>query len=99
MGIAEAIGAKARPQPSGAAVAECVARGEAEIGMTFISEMLPVPGIAIVGPLPAPLGSDTAYLAAVAAGSSDPAGARAFIAALTQPGGRSVWTAAGFAMA
>jgi molybdate transport system substrate-binding protein len=96
MGIAEEIRAKALPQKSGAAVAECVARGEAEIGMTFISEMLPVKGIRVVGPLPAPLGNATAYAAAVMMGCKEVAAARAFIAALIRPARQRVWHAAGF---
>jgi molybdate transport system substrate-binding protein len=96
MGLAEAMRDRSRPQPSGAAVAECVARGEAEIGMTFISEMLPVAGIGIVGPLPAPLGNDTSYAAGVAANCTDPAMALAFIEKLTDPARRDIWSAAGF---
>ena len=96
MGIAEEVRGKALPQKSGAAVAECVARGEAEIGMTFISEMLPVKGIRVVGPLPAPLGNATAYAAAVMMGCKDVSVARAFIDALVRPARQSVWRAAGF---
>jgi molybdate transport system substrate-binding protein len=96
MGIADAIGAKALPQKSGALVAECVARGEAEIGMTFISEMLPVKGIRVVGPLPAPLGNATAYAAAIMSDCKQVDAARAFIAALVRPERRDVWSAAGF---
>jgi molybdate transport system substrate-binding protein len=96
LGLAEEIRAKALPQKSGAAVAECVARGEAEIGMTFISEMLPVKGIRVVGPLPAPLGNATAYAAAVMTGCKDVAAARALIDALIRPARQDVWRAAGF---
>ena len=96
MGIAETIRAKALPQKSGAAVAKSVAKGEAGIGMTFISEMLPVKGICVIGPLPAPLGNATAYAAAIMAGSRHPKEARAFIAALLQANRRDVWKAAGF---
>jgi len=99
MGIAEAVDGKARLQPSGAAVAESVARGEADIGMTFISEMLPVNGISIVGPLPPPLGNDTTYAAAVLLSSIDPVSALAFIATLSRPDRRNVWNASGFAPA
>jgi molybdate transport system substrate-binding protein len=99
MGLAEAMGGKTRLQPSGAAVAESVARGEVDIGMTFISEMLPVTGISIVGPLPPPLGNDTTYAAAVPISCTDPGSALAFIATLTRPERRNVWNASGFELA
>ena len=64
--------------------------------LTFISEMLPIPGARVVGPLPSPLGSDTTYEAGVASSSGERATATALIAALTQPDTRDVWRAAGF---
>ena len=96
MGIAEEIEHKAKPQQSGAAVAECVARGEAELGITLIPEIVPIKGARVIGKLPAALADDTTYTAAVAAGSTVPAAAAAFIAALARPATREVWQAAGF---
>ena len=54
LGIADEMKDKARKIPA-TPVAEIVARGEAEIGFQQISEMLPVPAVDIVGPLPAAL--------------------------------------------
>jgi molybdate transport system substrate-binding protein len=96
MGIAEEIDRKAMPQQSGAAVAERVASGEAELGITLIPEILPIKGARLIGKLPAELADDTTYTAAVAAGSSIPTEAAAFIAALARPTTREVWQAAGF---
>jgi len=96
LGLTDEITRKARPQQSGAAVAECVARGEAEIGITLIPEILPIKGARVIGKLPAALADDTIYTAAVAAGSREAAAAAAFIAALAHPGTREVWQAAGF---
>ena len=96
MGIADEVDRKAKPQQSGAAVAECVARGEAEIGITLIPEILPIKGAHVIGKLPAALADDTTYTAAVSAGSAEPAAASAFIAALARPTTRDVWQAAGF---
>jgi ABC-type molybdate transport system substrate-binding protein len=50
----------------------------------------------VIGKLPAALADDTTYTAAVAAGSTVPATAAAFIAALARPATREVWQAAGF---
>jgi len=96
MGIADEIDRKAKPQQSGAAVAECVASGEADVGITLIPEILPIKGARVIGKLPAALADDTTYTAAVSAGSSAPAAASAFIAALARPVTREVWQAAGF---
>jgi molybdate transport system substrate-binding protein len=96
MGIAAQIARKAIPQPSGAAVAECVARGEAEIGITLVPEILPIEGAQVLGKLPTELAGDTTYTAAVAADSSAPAAAAAFIAALARASARDAWSDAGF---
>jgi molybdate transport system substrate-binding protein len=96
MGLAEMVRAKGMPQQSGGEVAECVARGDAEIGMTLIAEMVPVDDAYIVGPLPPPLGSATTYCAAVMVGSTAADAAGAFIAALTAPEACTVWQDAGF---
>ncbi len=96
MGIADEIKRKALPQTSGAAVAECVASGQAELGITLIPEILPIKGASVIGKLPATLADDTTYTAAVSAGARDPQAASAFIAALARPAAREVWQAAGF---
>jgi molybdate transport system substrate-binding protein len=96
MGIADEIDRKALPQQNGAAVAERVASGEADLGITLIPELLPIKGARVIGKLPAALADDTTYTAAVTAGSGAPAEAAAFIAALTRPATRDVWQAAGF---
>ena len=96
MGLAGEIARKALPQQSGAAVAERVAEGEAELGITLIPEILPIKDAKVVGKLPAALADDTIYTAAVSVGSSEPAVAAAFIAALARPTAGPVWQAAGF---
>ena len=65
LGIADAMKDKARKIPA-TPVGEIVARGDAEIGLQQISEMLPVPGIDIVGPLPADLQKITVFSAGIA---------------------------------
>lgn len=99
MGIAEEINQKTLRRASGGDVSQCVADGAAEIGMTFISEMLPVAGVRVVGPLPDPLGSDTTYEAAVTLSSGDRTLAAALIAAFAHPEARAIWKDAGFEVA
>jgi molybdate transport system substrate-binding protein len=74
-----------------------VARGEADVAMTFVPELLQAEGVRILGPLPAPYGHETAYAAAVASDSPRKHEAAAFIAALTAPAARAVFAKAGFA--
>jgi len=98
LGLAEMIAAKTVRQSSGVAAAACVARGEADLAMTFIPELLQAAGVRILGPLPPLFGHATGYAAAVFAGSPNRESARAFVHALTAPGSRDVWVKAGFAV-
>jgi molybdate transport system substrate-binding protein len=62
LGIAEQVNAKAR-LGSGGYVTEPVGRGEIELGIHQISEILPVKGVRLAGPLPAELQKYTVYVA------------------------------------
>lgn len=95
LGIADAVKPKANLQPGGYVV-EVVARGEAEVGVHNISEILPVKGVVLVGPLPPALQSYTTYAAGVPATNAAPASARAFVKFLAAPAAARHWTAAGF---
>jgi molybdate transport system substrate-binding protein len=95
MGVAETLKGKMLPQRNGADVARCVAEGKAEIGLTQLSEMVGVAGISIVGKLPAPLGNDTAYVAAIGSASDKPGLASDFISTLVTPAARQLLVAAG----
>jgi molybdate transport system substrate-binding protein len=99
IGLAEIVAAKTVAQKSGVAAADAVGRGEADLAMTFIPELLQGNRVRILGPLPPPFGHSIAYTAAVSARASFPDEARAFIAVLTAPEAARVWTAAGFKVA
>jgi molybdate transport system substrate-binding protein len=96
LGLAELIAAKTVAQKSGVAAADAVGRGEADLAMTFIPELLQGKGVRILGPLPPPYGHAIAYSAAVPARSGCAGEACAFIAVLTAAQAASVWGAAGF---
>lgn len=81
MRIEEQVLPKSR-KISGEKVGAVVARGEAEIGMQQVSELLAVPGIAFVGKLPESLQQYTVISAGVAASAQHPEAARAWIAFL-----------------
>jgi molybdate transport system substrate-binding protein len=95
LGLADAVNKKALLTNRGAATAQAVADGRAEIGTTFISEILPVKGTKVVGPLPGELHTANTYTAAIPAGSAAREGAAAFLRALTDPATRERWVAAG----
>ncbi len=96
MGLSAAIAQKGMLQSSGVEVAKRVVEGKAELGLTLSGEVASVQGAVIAGALPAPLGQDTTYCAAVSAASAERAAVQAFIAALTAPATRETWKAAGF---
>jgi molybdate transport system substrate-binding protein len=77
-------------------VGEVVQRGEAEIGIQPISELMEVPGIDIVGALPADLQSpDLVYMAGSPAASEQPLPAKALIDFLAAPSAAPVYKANG----
>jgi len=84
LGIAEEMKPKAKLLQGGAA-AELVARGEAELAVQQISELLPVPGIDYVGPLPSELQNYTVFAAALAPNTKEAGPAASFIKFLTGP--------------
>jgi molybdate transport system substrate-binding protein len=87
LGIAAEMKDKAKKIPA-TPVAEIVARGEAEIGMQQISELKPVPGIDIVGPLPENLQKVTVFSAGIASASKEPEAGKALIKFLASPAAR-----------
>ena len=87
LGIAAEMKDKARQIPA-EPVAGVVARGDAEIGFQQISEMLPVPGVDIVGPLPPELQQITVFSAGIATVSKEPEAGKALISFLASPAAR-----------
>ena len=84
LGIAGEIDAKA-VLIHGGAVANHIAAGEAEVGIHQISEILPVKGATLVGPLPAEIQNYTVCAAGVGAAAKDGAAARAVVKFLSSP--------------
>jgi molybdate transport system substrate-binding protein len=87
LGIGEAVRAKAVLKPNGTGVAAAVASGEAQYGVTLISEMLPNPGVT-VWPLPAELQMTTIYAAAISTHAQNALDATALLADLVGEKGR-----------
>jgi molybdate transport system substrate-binding protein len=98
LGIAEQMRARTLVFPGGGAAVQAVAEGRAALALTQISEIIAVPGAALVGPLPDSAQLVTPYLGAVTARAADREGALAFLAFLTGPEGQARFRAAGFAV-
>jgi len=84
LGLAEQMKAKTILVP-GAQAAEVVAKGEAEFGIGQTSEILPVNGAQLVGPLPGDLASVTVFTAGIGVGTKSSEAAKAVIEFLTGP--------------
>src|SRR4051812_23675175 len=95
LGIRDEVRAKTT-LGEGGFIADKVARGEVDIAFHQITEMLPVAGVTIVGPLPRALQKETVYAGAVMKGAAHPAEARALLAYLVSAGGRGAFLERGF---
>lgn len=85
LGIADAVKQKSLAQPTGVEVGEAVARGDAEIGVLPVSEILPTKGVELLGPFPEDLQGYVVMEAGVGAAAKDPAGAAALVKFLKSP--------------
>ncbi len=84
LGIADAIAPKVT-RPDTDRVSEMVARGEVELGLVVITQILTTPGVDLVGPLPKEIQSYVTFTAGVSASAKRPDAARQLIAFLTGP--------------
>jgi molybdate transport system substrate-binding protein len=94
LGIADQIKSRTILVP-GAQAADLVAKGEAEIGVGQTSEIVPVAGAQLVGPLPGDLGSVTLFTAGIGASTKAPEAAKALIQFLTGPAAAPVFKSKG----
>jgi molybdate transport system substrate-binding protein len=87
LGITDAMKAKAVYGPGGPAglIGNFLLRNEVEIGIQQLPELMAVPGIDIVGPLPPDIQAMTVFTAGLSTGAKNPDGAKALIAFLRTP--------------
>jgi len=95
LGIAEQLKSKTILVP-GAQAADVVARGEAEIGVGQASEIVPVTGAQLVGPLPGEFASMTVFTAGIGVSSNAHEAAKLLIQFLTGPIAAPVFKLKGF---
>ena len=96
MGIAEAINAKAVLRRGSHEIVASVAKGDAELGVTFVSTIVSTPGVKVAGLLPPPLAGEEKFAAGIPKDSTARELATDFIRALRGPAAGAVWTAWGF---
>jgi molybdate transport system substrate-binding protein len=99
-GVRAALGDRLVQAPPGVPVAQLIAQGEVALGFQQRSELLHVPGVAIVGPMPPEVAIDTVFAGAVASACADAerqAHAEAVLAYLASPAATPAKTEQGMA--
>lgn len=82
------------PQAKGSGV-EALVRGDGDMTLQVIPEILPHKEVELVGPLPAELGAHIDTAAAVSSHATDPGDAAAFLRYITRPEATAIWRKAG----
>lgn len=95
MGIADTIKQKLTLDSAIGGGVALVANGKVEVGLFNVSEILPIQGTTMVGPLPSELQSYIVFGAAIPASNAAPQPAAAFIKKLADPTARKAWQDAG----
>jgi molybdate transport system substrate-binding protein len=92
LGISDQIEPRLKRAQGGAKAMEMAAKGEAEIGLTFLSEM-EEPGIDVVGALPLAISTPTTLVGFVSAHAKDPAAAKLLLDYISSPEAAAVYKA------
>ena len=95
LGIAEEMKPKIKLAQGGAGAMAALAKGEVDIGLTFISEIITEPGVELVGPLPREISTPTALVGSLSAHARAPEAAKALLAFLSSPDAAAVYRACG----
>jgi molybdate transport system substrate-binding protein len=93
LGIAEQV--RAKYKDTGTKAGEMVAAGEIELAAAQIPELMAVPGVGIVGPLPSELQTVTVFSVGIATTAQDSVAAKALIEFLAGPNATPIYKAKG----
>ena len=95
LGIADAMKPKIKIARGGRGAMELLAKGEVDIGLTFISEIIAEPGVEVVGPLPRDISTPTALVGFLSAHAKEPDAAKAFLRYLSSSEAAAVYRSRG----
>jgi molybdate transport system substrate-binding protein len=95
LGIAKEMAPKVILQEMPGRAERVVAEGGADMVITLVSEILPTPGVQLVGPLPGELQNYISFAGGVGSKATDPAAAKALLTFLSSPGVASAYKAKG----
>jgi molybdate transport system substrate-binding protein len=96
MGITDQLKGKTKFPPSGGFSGTLLANGEVDIAIQSKPELLSVPGVDVVGPLPGDMAFTVVYQAGVQSGAANAEAARALVKFLASPEAQAVFKAKGF---
>ena len=97
MGVAQQVEAKTKTYPTGGAIAEALAKSEVDMGITTMSELVAVPQVVVLGPVPSeilPMKATTT--AAITKDSAVSREATELLQFLTSPSAMAIFKAKGF---
>jgi len=95
LGIADAVRPKVKLGFAFAGGVDRVAKGEVELGLFNISEIVPTKGVTLVGPLPDEHQNYLVFAGALHVRGVSPGPAAAYLRALVEPGAEAAWNAGG----
>jgi molybdate transport system substrate-binding protein len=95
MGIADQMKAKTVPEQGSVRAAGKVVGGDADFVLTLVSEILPIKGIELLGPLPEEYQGYVSFSGGIAAKAANPESAKAFLKFLSAPANAAVYKAKG----
>lgn len=95
MGISEQVKGKTVFGSTGADAVQKMAAGQADIAISFVSEIMPIKGARLVGELPKDLQNPSVYTGAIGAGAANPEPAKALLAAMKNAESQKIMREAG----
>ena len=95
LGIADAVRPKVRLGFAFSGGVAAIAKGESEIGLFNISEIVPIKGVTLVGPLPAEYQNYIVFSGALHSRGASPEPAAAYLRSLMEPSAQAAWKAGG----
>lgn len=91
LGLTEAMKPKTKIAQGGRGAMELLAKGEVDIGLTFVSEIITEPGVEVVGPLPREISTPTALVGFLSAHAKEAEAAKALLRYLSSPAAAAVY--------